>query len=135
MGSRSALQREAIVDGASIRTYIEETAREHGINGAIRFGHKALRADWSSAEARWTVEAEANGEARRFTCSFLYLGSGYYDYESGYRPEWPHEAAFAGTIVHPHSGRKVSMPAQARRIIVTRATRVTSRRPSDRALG
>jgi cation diffusion facilitator CzcD-associated flavoprotein CzcO len=92
---------KAIVDGESIRAYVEETAREYGVDGAIRFGHKALRADWSSAEARWTVQAENGGETRRFTCSFLYLGSGYYDYDTGYRPEWPGEADFAGTIVHP----------------------------------
>ena len=92
---------KAIADGASIRTYIEDTAREYGVDGSIRFGHKAARADWSSAEAVWTVEAEADGDSRRFTCSFLYLASGYYDYESGYRPDWPGEADFAGRIVHP----------------------------------
>jgi monooxygenase len=91
----------AIVDGPSIRAYVEETAREFGVDDFIRFGHKALRADWSSAEARWTVAAEADGESRRFTCSFLYLASGYYDYEAGYRPEWPGEADFAGRVVHP----------------------------------
>ena len=47
------------------------------------------------------MEAEADGETRRFTCAFLYLASGYYDYDAGYRPEWPGEAAFAGRIVHP----------------------------------
>ncbi|MGE3396504.1 MAG: flavin-containing monooxygenase [Sphingomonas sp.] len=92
---------KAIADGASIRAYVEETARAHRVDGAIRFGHKAVRASWSSAEGRWAVEAEAGGETRRFSCAFLYLGSGYYDYEAGYRPEWPGEADFAGRILHP----------------------------------
>ncbi len=117
---------KAIVDGASIRAYIEDTAREHEVDGAIRFGHKARRADWSSAEARWTVEAEADGETRLFTCSFLYLGSGYYDYESGYRPEWPDEAAFAGRIIHPqHWPEELDVAGKSIVVIGSGATAVT----------
>jgi cation diffusion facilitator CzcD-associated flavoprotein CzcO len=59
------------------------------------------RASWSSAEARWTVEAEADGETRRLSCGFLFLCSGYYDYSRGHRPEWPGEESFRGRIVHP----------------------------------
>jgi monooxygenase len=92
---------KAIAEGADIRAYLEDTAREFGIDRKIRFGHRALRADWSSKDARWTVECEADGETRRFTCAFLYLASGYYDYERGYRPEWPGEERFRGRILHP----------------------------------
>jgi cation diffusion facilitator CzcD-associated flavoprotein CzcO len=91
----------SIVDGTAIREYVEETAREFGIDRNIRFRHKVVRASWSSAEARWTLEVEADGELRHFTCAFLFLGSGYYDYAEGYRPKWPGEADFAGRIVHP----------------------------------
>ena len=91
----------AIVDGASIRTYVEDTAREFGIFERIRFGHAAKSASWSSADARWTVEAEAGGTLQRFTCSFLYLCTGYYDYAGGHRPSWPGEDDFEGRIVHP----------------------------------
>ena len=92
---------KAIADGPDIRAYLEETAHEFGIDRQIRFGHRVVSADWSSKEARWAVEAEADGETRRFTCAFLYLASGYYDYERGYRPEWPGEERFKGRIVHP----------------------------------
>jgi len=92
---------KAIADGASIRAYVEDTARIHGVERDIRFGYKALRATWSSDSARWTVEGEAEGASFRISCGFLYLASGYYDYDTGYRPEWPGEADFAGPIVHP----------------------------------
>ena len=92
---------KAIADGASIRDYVDETAREYGIDRRIRFGHRVVRASWSSAQARWSVEVEAGGETERISCSFLYLCSGYYDYDRGYRPSWPGEAAFRGRIVHP----------------------------------
>jgi len=92
---------KSIADGADIRTYVEDTAREFGIDRRIRFHHRVTRAAWSSADARWTVEVEAEGELKRLTASFLYLGSGYYDYASGYRPTWPGEDSFTGRIVHP----------------------------------
>ena len=37
----------------------------------------------------------------QFTCNFLYLCTGYYDYQNGYTPEWPGVESFKGTIVHP----------------------------------
>ena len=49
---------KAIADGASIRVYVEETAREFGIDRNIRFRHRVTRASWSSAEARWTVDVD-----------------------------------------------------------------------------
>jgi monooxygenase len=91
----------SIVDGSSIREYVEDTAREFGIDRHIRFGHRVTKASWSSADARWSVEVDAEGETKRFSCAFLFLCSGYYDYERGYRPEWDGEADFAGRIVHP----------------------------------
>ena len=107
----------SIAGGAAIRDYIQDTARSADIERRIRFGHKAVDARWSSAEARWTVEAEveSGGARRRFTCGFLYLCSGYYEYDRGFRPEWPGEAEFGGELVHPQfwpegldwSGRKV----------------------------
>jgi monooxygenase len=92
---------KAIVDGPAIRDYVEDTAREFGIDRRIRFRHKATRASWSSADSLWSVEAETEAGARRFTCAFLFLCSGYYDYDRGHRPAWPGEQGFSGRIVHP----------------------------------
>ncbi len=106
----------AFADGPSILRYIRETAAECGIDRAVRFGHRVTGASWSSAEALWTVEAETRpSEVARFTCRFLYLCTGYYDYDAGYGPVWPGMEAFAGRIVHPQhwpedldcAGRKV----------------------------
>ena len=106
---------KAIVEGTDIRAYVEETARTFGIDRHIRFGQRVVGASWSSAAARWTVEVEVGGERRGLTCGFLFLCSGYYDYEAGYRPQWPGEGDFGGRIVHPqhwpadldHAGKRV----------------------------
>jgi cation diffusion facilitator CzcD-associated flavoprotein CzcO len=94
---------KAIADGPAILEYLNETARAYGIDREIRFGHFVKRAAWSSESACWTVEVE-RGEARepvRFTCSFLFMCSGYYDYAQGYTPDFPGAERFAGRVVHP----------------------------------
>jgi cation diffusion facilitator CzcD-associated flavoprotein CzcO len=108
---------QAIVEGAAIRDYVEDTAREFGIFEQIRFGHRVVSAAWSSADGSWTVEAEHGGQVHSFTCSFLFACSGYYDYGAGYRPQWDGEDEFRGRIVHPqawpedldYAGKKVAV--------------------------
>ena len=56
---------KAIADGPSILSYVRETAREHGIEQHIRFDHRVVRAEWSTADARWTVDGRAHGHAAR----------------------------------------------------------------------
>jgi len=87
---------QAIADGPSILEYIHETAREGGIDQYIHYNERVTRARWSSADAKWTVEA-----AHTWTCSFLYVCAGYYDYAAGYTPELAGREQFKGTIVHP----------------------------------
>jgi cation diffusion facilitator CzcD-associated flavoprotein CzcO len=93
---------KAIADGPAILAYVRETARENGIDSLVRFGHRVKHASWSTEETRWTIEAERpTGETVRFTCSFLWMCAGYYDYDAGYTPDFPGRARFAGRIVHP----------------------------------
>lgn len=94
---------KAIADGPSILRYIEETAREHGVRDKIRFDHRVVAAEWSSADARWsvTVERTETGERVRFTCGFLFACTGYYRYDEGYTPELPGVDRFGGRVVHP----------------------------------
>ena len=92
---------KAIADGPSIKAYVEDTAREYGIDRHIRFGQRITRADWSTADATWTLTVEAGGETRRMTCNFLFMCAGYYNYAKGFQPEFAEESEFAGRIVHP----------------------------------
>jgi monooxygenase len=92
---------KSIADGGEIRDYIAETAREFDLDGNIRFRHRVVSAEWSTADARWTVAYEVDGVAAVITCSFLYMCSGYYDYAEGHAPDWPGVAEFGGRIVHP----------------------------------
>ncbi|WP_437684987.1 flavin-containing monooxygenase [Sorangium sp. So ce176] len=94
---------KAIADGPSIRDYVRDTAREFGIDRHIRFNHRVRSVSWSSEHSRWTVEVDVgpNDERVRYSCSFLYVCSGYYSYESGYAPSFPGRDDFQGRLVHP----------------------------------
>jgi len=94
---------QTIADGPSILQYIRDTARDYNVQERIRFGHRVLRADWSSAQALWTVQASCDetGETVQFTCSFLYGCTGYYRYDEGYSPAFTGSERFRGEIVHP----------------------------------
>jgi monooxygenase len=94
---------EAIADGPSIRSYIRDTARDHGVEDRIRFHHRVVAAEWSTDEARWTVDAERTDtqESLRITCGFLFMCTGYYRYDEGYTPHFEGRERFGGEIVHP----------------------------------
>ena len=94
---------KAIADGSSIKAYVEETADEYGVTDHIRFHHKVLSAEWSTADAQWTVTAQRTdtGEVAVFTCSWLATAAGYYRYDEGFRPKFDGEERFGGPIVHP----------------------------------
>ena len=94
-------QAKAIADGPSIKAYVEETARTHGVDKHIRFGVKVTRADWSGEDARWTLQATGKGGPLTFTCDFLCMAAGYYNYDRAHAPDFPGAADFAGRIVHP----------------------------------
>ncbi|MGE0786375.1 MAG: flavin-containing monooxygenase [Sandaracinaceae bacterium] len=94
---------DAIADGTTIREYIQETAREHGVDRAIRFRHRVLDLEWKSDEGRWHVRVEKldSGEVVTFVSRFVLACSGYYRYEAGYEPHFEGRESFAGPIVHP----------------------------------
>ncbi len=91
----------AIADGASILSYINDTATEGDVGKHIRFGHQVVSAAWSSADARWTVEVIHDGQPARFVARFLYLCTGYYRYDAGHSPDFPGLPEFAGDVIHP----------------------------------
>ncbi len=92
---------QSIADGHLILDYVKKTATKYGIDEHIRYNQRVTSADWSSAENRWTVRTQSDGEERTVTCSFLLVCTGYYNYEQAYNPEFPGAEDFAGTIIHP----------------------------------
>ena len=93
---------KAIADGPSILDYVRETAQEHGIDEKIRYHRRVVRAEWSTPDARWTVDVEHTdtGERSSMTCNFLFVNGGYYSYENPYLPEFEGLERFGGEFFH-----------------------------------
>ena len=118
----------AVADGPSILDYLTRTARSHGVDRAIRYQHRVVRAEWSSQHAVWTVAVDRTdtGERTEMTCSFLWLCAGYYRYDQGYAPGWPGKEHFHGEVVHPQHWPD-DLDVTGRRVVVvgSGATAVT----------
>ncbi|BDZ48909.1 flavin-binding monooxygenase [Frondihabitans sucicola] len=94
---------QSIAPAASILAYVRETAEAYGVDRRIRYRHRVVSADWSTEDAHWRVQVDrGDGSApTTLTCSFLFVCSGYYRYDQGYRPTFPGQDDFAGQIIHP----------------------------------
>ncbi len=106
---------KSIADAPAILDYLNTIVDERGIRQHIRFGHKVVAADFREDEARWHVEMELeDGSTTHLTANFLYLGSGYYDYDEPYDPGFQF-GDFEGQVIHPqfwpedldYAGKKV----------------------------
>ncbi|MFT5886785.1 MAG: monooxygenase [Arcticibacterium sp.] len=94
---------KSIADGKAILQYINDTVDDFGIRESIQFNKKASTAEWSSVNNQWTLEVNNSKTSvtEIIKCNFLFMCSGYYNYDKGYEPEFPNADAFKGIKIHP----------------------------------
>jgi cation diffusion facilitator CzcD-associated flavoprotein CzcO len=92
---------KSIADGPAILEYLDRIATERGIRPHIRFGTQVIAADWDSSAALWRLDVITPKGRSRVEARWLYLGSGYYDYDEPYQAAIAGKEDFAGRIVHP----------------------------------
>ncbi|MBU6498150.1 MAG: NAD(P)/FAD-dependent oxidoreductase [Rhodospirillales bacterium] len=94
-----------IATAAEILTYMGEVIEENGLGHHIRYGHRIVAANWSSASQTWRIEARRTDtdETLWFSANFLWMCQGYYRHSEGYTPDWPGMAEYKGRIVHPQT--------------------------------
>ena len=95
--------RKAIADAEDIMSYLHETKNELGLEDKIKLNHKMVSAAWSSESNVWTIGVEVDGQKEPviYTCNFLSMCSGYYDYDEGYLPDFTGRDKFQGDFIHP----------------------------------
>ncbi|WP_205480861.1 flavin-containing monooxygenase [Sphingomonas arenae] len=93
---------KAIADGPTILNYVNRVADKYDIRRHIGFQHHVTRADFDSERALWTVEAtrKDTDETVTFTCNWLHMCSGYYNYREAYLPDFPGTDRFKGRFFH-----------------------------------
>ncbi len=94
---------KVIADGSEILSYLQETAKQYGIDKQIQYNTRVVKVSWTSDRAHWTINMESGPSKERstLTCSFLFMCSGYYSYDKGHTPEFIGADRFKGTVVHP----------------------------------
>ena len=92
---------KAIADAPAIREYLDRIVRERDILRHVRFDTRVQSADWDSAVGFWRITVEDNEGWHEITARFLYLASGYYDYDDPHDAKLPGLANFGGQAIHP----------------------------------
>ena len=110
-------EKERVADGSDIRGYLEATAHKYRIDEHIEFNTHVRGADWDSSTDTWTVTAEQNGAEKTYRGRFVFFGSGYYNYDEGYTPDFPGFNDFAGATVHPQHWPE-DLDYQGKKIVV-----------------
>lgn len=99
------LDRKMLADGSTILNYIKMTADKYDISKYIKLGHTVKRVSWKDSTSEWTVmiERKAGGSTSVMSmrCRFLFICTGYYDYERGHAPTFIGAEDFKGQIIHP----------------------------------
>jgi len=108
---------KAIASGDAILDYLRETVVDHDLRPHLRLERRVHTADWSEGSRLWTLGVGGPDGPETYTCSFLYLASGYYDHDGGHAPELPGVERYDGRLVHPQewpadldcSGKRVAV--------------------------
>jgi cation diffusion facilitator CzcD-associated flavoprotein CzcO len=108
---------EGIADGEHIWQYLADTARKYHIDEHIRLRTYVRSADWDSTTDTWTAHAEQDGTDKTYRCRFLFFGSGYYNYDTPYTPEFRGAEDFTGEVVHPQQWPE-SLDYTGKRVVV-----------------
>lgn len=89
-----------IVSAQDIKDYLNGVIDRHDIRRHIQYRQHVVSADFHHDDARWHVVVEANGVRRTVTANWLFLGTGYYDYDQAYDPGFDF-SNFEGQVLHP----------------------------------
>ena len=95
------LDAKAIADGPSIINYLNETIDELDLKKHIRLNHKVSKLAWSSGDNTWTLDLAIEDKPSTLTCQYIFMCTGYYNYDQGFTPEFKNVENYNGTFIHP----------------------------------
>ncbi|OAA35559.1 flavin-binding monooxygenase [Metarhizium rileyi] len=102
--------KESLAPGEKIKQYMIESATRAGIDKHIRYGHGVVSANWDSEAKCWQVMTQQQGHGREdgevklpqlFRSRFIFLGTGYYDYNQPLHSVIPGIDNFRGKLINP----------------------------------
>ena len=115
-------------DAPSILQYVNEAADEYQIRDKIQYNTQVISVNFDTNKNIWEVETlnKQTSKTELFTCNYLFVCTGYYNYKNGYTPEFKGIKNFKGTVIHPqHWPEKLDYEDKNVVVIGSGATAVT----------
>ncbi|KID81794.1 Flavin monooxygenase-like protein [Metarhizium guizhouense ARSEF 977] len=96
-------KRDTFASGADIKQYMLQSAKTHDIYKHIHFNRAVHRANWNPEHAVWELHSSTNGSKEHsiHRARFLFLATGYYDYQQPLQVDIPGIENFKGRVIHP----------------------------------
>ncbi len=90
-------------DAPSILQYVNEAADEYKIREKIHYHTQVTAVNFDTSTNHWQVETQdlSTGKSEAFTCNYLFVCTGYYNYKNGYTPDFKGIENFKGKVIHP----------------------------------
>ncbi len=92
---------DAIAAGGDILDYLGNVVAKRGLDSRIRYNSAVSAADWHGDEGLWHVTIETPKGWETLRARWLYMATGYYDYEQPYDAKIAGLEDFEGQVVHP----------------------------------
>ncbi len=88
----------AIAKKDQILSYLKDTVSEFDLARYIEYQKDVIKASWSSKESRWLLTTR---EGLQYSCQYIFMCTGYYNYQRAHEPQLDGIDAFSGEVVHP----------------------------------
>ncbi|QKT06758.1 NAD(P)/FAD-dependent oxidoreductase [Gordonia sp. X0973] len=96
---------QSIADASRILDYLREAVADDNLEETITFNRRVTAIDWSDADQMWhltvTPTDDSGAKPETVTARWIFSGTGYYNYDEGFTPQFPGEDTFQGQIIHP----------------------------------
>ena len=94
---------KSFADAPSILKYLHEATEEYHVKDKITFNQKVVSYNFDTNLNLWTVKTinPKTKAAQFYTSQFIFNASGYYNYDTGYTPDFKGLEDFKGRFIHP----------------------------------
>lgn len=99
---------KSFADAPSILKYLREATEEYKIKDKIVFNQKVISYNFDTNQNLWTIKAinPKTKKEENYSSQFIFNASGYYNYDSGFTPEFKGLDKFNGIFIHPQKWDK-----------------------------
>ena len=94
---------KSFADAPNILKYLNEAVDEHQIREKIQYQTKVDSVNFDSTKNIWTISTtnSKTNLSETYSCNFLFVCTGYYNYKNGYTPDYLGIEDYKGKVIHP----------------------------------